>query len=62
MTISTPSECGTAPPDRPVPLPRATKITPASAQARTTAATWSADSGSTTSAGVARCDVSPSHS
>ena len=62
MTISTPSACGTAPPDRPVPLPRATKITPAEAHARTTAATCSAVDGSTTRAGVARCDVSPSHS
>ena len=62
MTISTPSACGTAPPDRPVPLPRATNGTPARAHTRTTAATSAADSGSTTSAGTVRCEVSPSHS
>ena len=62
MTISTPSECGTAPPDRPVPLPRATNGTPCSAHARTTPATSSAVLGSTTRAGVVRCEVSPSHS
>ena len=39
VTISTPSACGSAPPDSPVPEPRATNGTPASAQARTVAAT-----------------------
>ena len=34
--MSTPSERGSAPPDRPVPEPRATNGTPAPAQARTT--------------------------
>ena len=62
MTISTPSARGSAPPDRPVPEPRATNGTPARAHAATTAATCSAISGSTTSPGLARCEVSPSHS
>ena len=51
VTIRTPSACGSAPPDSPVPEPRATYGTPASAQARTTTATWSVFPGSTTSAG-----------
>src|SRR5215472_3962626 len=62
VTISTPSARGRAPPDRPVPLPRATNATPRAAQAATTAATWAADWGSTTKPGVLRCAVSPSHS
>ena len=41
VTISTPSAWGSAPPDRPVPEPRATKGTPCSAHARTTAASCS---------------------
>ena len=40
VTMRTPSERGSAPPDRPVPEPRATNGTLAPAQARTTAATW----------------------
>jgi hypothetical protein len=62
ITISTPSWCGRAPPDSPVPLPRATNGTPAEAHAATTDATSPADAGSTTSAGTLRCEVSPSHS
>ena len=62
ITISTPSWCGSAPPDSPVPLPRATNGTPARAHSVTTAATSSAVAGSTTSAGTLRCEVSPSHS
>ncbi len=62
VTISTPSACGSAPPDRPVPEPLATNGTFAAAHARTTAATSSAVRGSTTSAGVTRCEVRPSHS
>ncbi len=62
VTMSTPSLRGSAPPDSPVPEPRATNGTPAPAQARTTAAICSARSGSTTSAGAVRCAVSPSHS
>ena len=62
ITISTPSRCGSAPPDRPVPLPRATNGTPAPAHSATTAATSAAEPGSTTSAGTHRCEVSPSHS
>src|SRR5205823_4031096 len=62
VTISTPSACGNAPPDRPVPEPRATKGTRCAAQARTTAAICSADSGSTTRPGTTRYCASPSHS
>jgi hypothetical protein len=62
ITTRTPSWCGSAPPDSPVPLPRATNGTPASAHALTTAATSPAVAGSTTSAGTLRCEVSPSHS
>ena len=62
MTISTPSSRGSAPPDSPVPLPRATNGTPAAAHAATTEATSAAVPGSTTRAGTDRCEVSPSHS
>ena len=62
VTISTPSARGSAPPDRPVPEPRATNGTLAVAQAVTTAATCSAVVGSTTRPGEHRCAVSPSHS
>jgi hypothetical protein len=51
-TISTPSETGSAPPERPVPAPRATHGTPASWQARTTSRTCSAVPGSTAAAGA----------
>ena len=44
---STPSSTGSAPPDRPLPEPRATHGTPAAWQARTTAATSSPVPGST---------------
>ena len=54
VTINTPSAWGSAPPDRPVPDPRATYGTPCSAQARTIAASWLASSGTTTRAGVTR--------
>ena len=60
--ITTPSATGSAPPDRPVPAPRATNGTPCSWQSRTTAATCSAVSGRTTSSGIARQPVSASHS
>ena len=62
ITTSTPLSCGSAPPDRPVPLPRATNGTPARAHSATTAATSAAEPGSTTNAGTHRCEVSPSHS
>ena len=62
ITTRTPSWCGSAPPDSPVPLPRATNGTPACAHAATIAATSAAEPGSTTSAGTQRCAVSPSHS
>ncbi len=58
----TPRRCGSAPPDRPVPAPRATTGTPFAWQIRRTAATCSSESGSTTSSGVARYAVRPSHS
>ena len=60
MTI--PSATGSAPPDRPVPAPRATNGIRSRAQTRTTAATSSVLAGSTTSAGTTRKPVSPSHS
>ena len=60
--MTMPSTCGTAPPDRLVPLPRATNGTPASAQSRTMAMTSSPVSGSTTARGRARNVVSPSDS
>ena len=41
--MSTPSLRGSAPPDRPVPLPRATNGRLRAAHSRTTAATWQAD-------------------
>jgi hypothetical protein len=52
VTTRTPSACGSAPPDRPVPEPRATNGTPASVQAVTTAATSAVVSASTTSPGT----------
>ena len=60
--ITTPPSTGSAPPERPVPAPRATNGTPSAWQARTTACTASAVSGWQTSAGIARWPVSPSHS
>ncbi len=62
VTMSTPSVRGRAPPDSPVPDPRATNGTRARAHSVTIAATCSAVSGSTTRPGAARCEVSPSHS
>ena len=58
--MTTPSATGSAPPERPVPAPRATNGTSAPAQVRTTAATCSVVSGSTTAAGETRRPVSPS--
>jgi hypothetical protein len=52
MTI--PSATGSAPPESPVPAPRATNGTRWRAHSRTTAATSSVDAGSTTRAGVTR--------
>ena len=60
--ITTPSATGSAPPESPVPAPRATNGTPRAWQARTTACTCSVVSGRTTSDGTTRCPVSPSHS
>jgi hypothetical protein len=52
--MTRPSATGSAPPDRPVPAPRATNGTWSRAHSRTTAATSSVVAGSTTSAGVTR--------
>jgi hypothetical protein len=52
--ITMPSSTGSAPPDRPVPEPRATHGTSASWQARSTACTSGAEPGSTTARGVTR--------
>ena len=60
--ITTPSATGSAPPERPVPAPRATNGIPCSLQARTTAWTCSVDSTRQTAAGTTRRPVSPSHS
>ena len=59
---TTPSRCGSAPPDRLVPAPRATTGTRAAWQMRRIAATCASVSGSTTAAGCSRNSVSPSHS
>ena len=61
-TTRTPSACGSAPPDSPVPEPRATYGTCAAMQARTTSATCAVLRGSTTSAGVTLYCARPSHS
>ena len=52
--ITMPSATGTAPPERPVPAPRATNGTPCASQARTAATTCSVVAGSTTASGTAR--------
>ena len=53
--ITTPSATGSAPPERPVPAPRATNGTPCSWQSRTTAGDLLRPcSGRTTSSGIAR--------
>ena len=54
-TSSTPSGCGMAPPEMPVPAPRETTGTPSSRHTVTMARTCSSDSGRTASIGVARC-------
>src|SRR4051812_8572257 len=61
-TIRTPSSSGSAPPDNPDPAPRATHGTSRSWQARTTAWTCSALSGSTTAPGMTAYCSSPSDS
>ena len=61
-TSRTPSALGSAPPDRPVPEPRATNGTPASEQSRTVSTTCWRLSASTTIAGVTLKLASPSHS
>ena len=53
---------GVAPPESPVPAPRATIGMPSSLASRTHAATSSVLAGKTTSAGVTRVPVRPSHS
>ena len=57
-----PSATGSAPPERPVPAPRATNGIRSSLQIRTTACTSSTLPGSATSAGTTRAPVRPSHS
>ena len=61
-TMSTPSDTGRAPPERPVPDPRATNGTPAWWQILTAPWACSAVSGSTTTLGMTRKLASPSHS
>ena len=60
--MTMPSATGSAPPERPVPAPRATNGIACAAQARTTACTCSVVSGRQTSPGITRRPVSPSHS
>src|SRR5690606_7873953 len=60
VTTSTPSVRGRAPPDSPVPEPRATYGTPCATQVRTTSATCAAVVGRTTTPGTAAWEVSPS--
>ncbi len=62
MTIRTPSDSGSAPPDRPEPDPRATHATPASAHAFTHAWTCSVSAGSTATPGRTAYCSSPSDS
>jgi hypothetical protein len=50
----TPSACGSAPPDKPVPAPRATTGTLQPVAGRSTAATWASVSGSATTSGCWR--------
>jgi hypothetical protein len=61
-STTTPPSSATAPPERPVPAPLATKGTPASRQARTTAETSLVRRGNTTALGREPCRVSASHS
>ncbi len=60
--ITIPSAIGIAPPERPVPAPRATNGTPWSDAIATAAATSAVVRGSTTACGIARQPVRPSHS
>ena len=62
MTMSTPSGCGRAPAESPVPWPRATNGTPSWWQSRTTPCTCPAVSGSTAARGRERCETRPSDS
>src|SRR4051812_20023953 len=61
-TIRTPSSCGTAPPDRPEPAPRATHGTSLSWHSFTTRCTSSVEPASTTARGVTAYCSSPSDS
>ena len=58
----TPWPCGSAPPDRPVPAPRATTGTSSRWQTSSTACTCRSVSGSATTSGRCRYAVRPSHS
>ena len=62
MLSNTPSGWGVAPPDKPVPAPRATTGTECCWQRRITAHTCSKQSGKTTTPGSALYPESPSHS
>ena len=59
---STQPGTGSAPPDRPVPDPRGTSGRPCACATFTTSTTSAVVSGKTTTAGVSRKLVSPSHS
>ena len=52
MDTMTPPTGAMAPPMRPVPDPRGTTATACARQSRAMAATWAADSGSTTTSGA----------
>jgi hypothetical protein len=60
MAPSNPSETGSTPPTTLVPPPNGTTATRASAQAVSTARTWSAEAGVTTASGAR--DASPARS
>ena len=60
--MTMPSATGTAPPERPVPAPRATNGAPWVRHTRTAACTSSVVRGRTTASGTARWPVRPSHS
>src|SRR3954447_18906275 len=61
-TTRTPSSCGTAPPERPDPAPRATHGTSSLWQSATTCCTCSVELGSTTTHGVTAYCSRPSDS
>ncbi len=62
VPIRTPPSTGVAPPERPVPAPRATTGTRASSSRRMQSAVSRVVRGSATSSGSARTKARPSHS